>query len=96
MKFLIIHEFKEPIEENLAKALEKEKERGKLREKGKRKPMMKMITPMFMTSELPFKSYWVVDCEYEQIVEWMNDYRAFMNAKISPVITREEWENLQK
>jgi hypothetical protein len=90
MKYLVIQEMKEPVEENWAKALEIEKKRTRRREKGER-TSGKMITQMFFTLEIPVKGYWVVDCEPEQIVEWINDYKAFMNAKIIPVLTREEW-----
>ncbi|MFC1803649.1 hypothetical protein ACFL0D_06760 [Thermoproteota archaeon] len=94
MKYVIVHEAKEPHQENLAKALEIEKERGKRRKKGEKIPSMKMITPFYITLDTPWKSFWVVDCEPEDILHWSRDYGDFFNAKVYPVVTREEWEKI--
>ena len=90
MKYLIISEAKEPVEENLVKSREIEKKR---QEKGD-SLTDKMVTPMFFPVASPPKSYWVVDCEIEDVMKWANDYRGVLNAKIIPVATRQEWAKL--
>ena len=90
MKYMIIGEIKEPVEENMAKSMEIEKKR---QEKGD-VLSDKMITPMFYPIVTPPKAYWVVDCERKDVMKWANDYRGVLNAKIIPVETRQDWAKI--
>ena len=86
MKYMIIYEFKEPLEESLAKASEIEKKRH---EKGE---IMHGLTPLYAAASLPMKTYMVVDCEPKDIMKWAKSYQAVLAcAQIIPVMTREEW-----
>jgi hypothetical protein len=85
---MIIQEINEPWEENYEKILKIEKERTK---KGVGFESDKMLTPMFISVETPNKTFWVVDCEPEDIIRWSKDYQLCMKTKIIPVMTRDEW-----
>ena len=91
MKYMIIHEMKEPREESLAKAFEIEKKRA---EKGEGFSGKQMLTKMYSTIAMPNKTYWVVDCEPEEIMKWSKTYEAVLNAKVIPVMARDEWAKL--
>ena len=91
MKYMIIHEMNEPWEENYEKVLTVEKDRSK---KGVGFSTKNMITPMFISIAMPNKTFWVVDCEPEDIIRWSKDYQLLMKSKIIPVMTREEWAQL--
>jgi hypothetical protein len=93
MKYMVILEEKEPVEENRAKSWEITKARTERREKGERLSMNK-ITPIFHSMEVPGKAYYVVDCEAKQLMELVRDLGTVKNIKIIPVETSEEWQKL--
>lgn len=88
MKYMIIHEINEPWEENYAKVLEIEKKRAK---KGEGFTGKQMVTQMYISIATPNKTFWVVDCEPEDIIKWSKAYGTVMKSKIIPVMTRAEW-----
>ena len=92
MKYMIIGSVKEPYEENYAKVLEIEKKR--LEKKEAFTLQNKMLTKMYVSMGSPSWTYWVVDCEPEDIVKWSKVYAEVMIAEVIPVITREEWAKL--
>jgi hypothetical protein len=92
MKYMIIGSVKEPYEENYAKVLEIEKKR---QEKGEAFSLQnKMLTSMYVSVGSPSWTYWVVDCEPEDIVKWSKVYADVMVAEVIPVMTRDEWAKL--
>jgi hypothetical protein len=84
MKFQIIFEFKEPFEESYVKALEIER---KMRSRFTH-------SPFYLSMGIPMKCFSVFDGEPEEIMRWSKEYSSVFNAKVIPVMTREEWANL--
>ena len=84
MKFVVTGGMKEPWEENMVKAIEIEKKRSSI----------KMLTPIYFSMGSPRKSFVVFECEPEEMMKWSKDYGVVLNAKVTPVMTREEWAKL--
>ena len=88
MKYLIIHEIRDPFEDNAKKMYAIERERA---EKGEGFAEEEKITPIYFPINLPPKGYRIVDCEPEKVMKWVKAYRGILNAEIISVGTREEW-----
>jgi len=88
MKYVIFWKLKEPVEENLKKIDEIEKariERGEaLSQKGE------SLAEYYLLSE--HKAFIIVDTDETSIAKWIASYGPVLKYKISPIMTREEWE----
>jgi hypothetical protein len=92
MKYMIIQQVKEPLEENIAKTYEIEKKR---QEKGEAFSLHnKMLTPQYMSLNGHPTLFWVVDCEPEDLVKFSKAYGNVLSIEAIPVVTRNEWEKL--
>lgn len=91
MKYLIIHEVREPYEENAKKMLEVEKKRN---EKGEAFTDEERITAIYFPMSLPSRGYRIVDCEPEKMMKWVMAYQGIFNAEIIPVGSREDWQRI--
>jgi hypothetical protein len=88
MKYLIFYEFKEPVEDNIKKDLEIEKARI---EKGEALWHSGSFYAGYYLLSEP-KAFMIVDTDATSIAKWIAAYGSIMNYKISPIMTREEWE----
>ena len=91
----MIGSIRDPIEENMAKMLELERERI---EKGltfNAKNQMAFPIHVLIDSAPP-KQIMIVDCEPEDVARWLNTYGSLVNAKFHPLMPRSEYEKLQK
>ena len=93
MKYVIFMEIKEPVEENLKRMFEIEGEREK---KGETFGAQKeLIANYYLLSE--YKAFMIVDVEdVSRIAKWVAAYSPVMQYKISPIMTREEYEEATK
>lgn len=90
MKYMIIQQVKEPLEENISKTYEIEKKR---QEKGEAFSLHnKMLTHQYISLNSHPTLFWVVDCEAEDLVKFSKAYGAVMDIEAIPVVTRQEWE----
>jgi len=91
MKYLLIGNIKEPIEKNMEKMNEIEKgriERGENFAAGSN-----MIFPIHvLISSAPPKQVMVVDTTEAELAKWIAAYSSVMECKISPLMTRQEWQ----
>jgi hypothetical protein len=89
MKYVILGELKEPVEENWIKVLEIEKERGK------REKQWDTISMYNLLSEP--KMLIIVETDDESLIaKYINDYRSVAKMKISPIMDRSEYEKAIK
>lgn len=89
MKYMILGELKEPVEENWNKVLEIEKERGK------RKKKWDSIGLYYLLSEP--KMLILVETDDESLIaKYINDYQSVAKMKISPIMDRKEYEEAVK
>ena len=89
MKYVIFMEPKEPYEENMKKWLEIEKKR---QEKGETWSAQKeSLAQYYLLSEQ--KGFMIVDTDdVSKVWKWAAAYGPVMKYKISPIVTREEYE----
>ena len=88
---MIIHEIRDPFEENAKKMYEILEQR---KEKGEDFTVEEMVTTIYHPISLPPKGYRIVDCEPEKLMKFVSDYRGLLNAEILPVQTQEEWKQI--
>ena len=89
MKYAIFSEWKEPIEENLKKMYEIEKGRT---ERGENFSAQGESVVMYTLLSEP-KGIMIVDTDDPaKIAKWCLAYGPILKYKISPIMTREEWE----
>ena len=89
MKYMIFTEFKEPLEESMKKMVEIEKGR---RERGEIfSAQGESLAQYWLLSEP--KGVMIVDTDDpSKIAKWCAAYGPILKYKISPTLTREEWE----
>lgn len=86
---MIFNELKEPFDENWSKILKIEKERGK------RKKKWDTVAQYMQLSEP--KGFLIVETDDPALIaKYQMDYGSVLKMKISPIITRSEWEKAIK
>ena len=92
MKYMITSEIREPVEENMKKALEIENER---RKKGEAltKDDYVLSTHIILTGPTGLA---IVDTDDSKLAKWVAAYSPVYKIKISPIIARSEWEEARK
>ena len=91
MRYLITWEVREPVEENNKKALEIENER---RKKGEIWADEFVLSTHFILSEP--RGLQVVDTDESKLAKWIAAYYPVYKIKISPIMSREEFEDAIK
>jgi hypothetical protein len=89
MRYLIIFGVKDPVEENLKKALEIEKER---RKKGEIWGEDSLIGGTHHILSSAYKGLHVVDTTEAKIAKYLEAYKNVFDIKISPIMHREEYQ----
>jgi len=89
MKYVFFIEFKEPVDENMKKANEIEKERM---DKGEAWSQQSESLAQYRMLSSP-KGFMIVDTDDpSKIAKWITSYAPVIKFKISPIMTEEEWE----
>ena len=93
MKYVIFMEYREPIEENIKKVIDVEKgrmDRGEAWSQGKEN-----LAHYMMIGE--HKSFMIVETDDpSKLAKWATTYYPYLKYKISPVMTRKEYEKAIK
>jgi hypothetical protein len=82
-------EYREPVKENIEKV--KEVEKGRI-ERGESFSQQEEIVAHYMLMSEPTGIMIVETDDYTRIAKWVKTYLPYMKYKISPVMTREEFE----
>lgn len=91
MKYVIFMEPKEPYEENMKKVLEIEKKR---QEKGETWSQQKESLVEYRLLSEP-KGFTIVDTnDVSKVWKWAAAYAPFIKYKISPIVTRVEYQQM--